>query len=59
MDAAPSPRLADNSRIAIIGGGPAGSFFALSALSIAARPADRSKLNDHSNASGKREFAPG
>ena len=37
MDAAPSPRLANNSRIAIIGGGPAGSFFALSALSIAAR----------------------
>ena len=37
MDAAPAPRLGHNSRIAIIGGGPAGSFFALSALAIAAR----------------------
>lgn len=32
----PSPRLVPHSRIAIIGGGPAGSFFALSALHIAA-----------------------
>lgn len=32
----PSPRLASHSRIAIIGGGPAGSFFALAALDIAA-----------------------
>ena len=32
----PSPRLTNNSRIAVVGGGPAGSFFALSALSLAA-----------------------
>ena len=37
MDTNPSPRLANNSRIAIVGGGPAGSFFALEALSIAAQ----------------------
>jgi flavin-dependent dehydrogenase len=33
----PSPRLGQNSRIAIIGGGPAGSFFALSALDQASQ----------------------
>ncbi len=37
MDMHPSPRLANHSRIAIVGGGPAGSFFALEALSIAAQ----------------------
>ncbi len=37
MDDDPPPRLIDHSRIAIIGGGPAGSFFALSAQSIAAQ----------------------
>ncbi len=37
MDDDPPPRLLDRSRIAIIGGGPAGSFFALSAQSIAAQ----------------------
>lgn len=37
MDTAPSPRLSERSRIAIVGGGPAGSFFALCALQIAAR----------------------
>ncbi len=37
MDDTPSPRLIDHSRVAIIGGGPAGSFFALCAQSIAAQ----------------------
>jgi len=37
MDRHPSPRLANHSRIAVVGGGPAGSFFALEALSIAAQ----------------------
>ena len=37
MDMNPSPRLANHSRIAIVGGGPAGSFFALEALSMAAQ----------------------
>ncbi len=37
MDITPSPRLIDHSRVAIIGGGPAGSFFALCAQSIAAQ----------------------
>lgn len=35
MDANASPRLIPHSRIAIIGGGPAGSFFALAALQVA------------------------
>jgi len=37
MDDDPSSRLTNNSRIAIIGGGPAGSLFALEALSLAAQ----------------------
>jgi flavin-dependent dehydrogenase len=32
----PSPCLTDGSRIAVVGGGPAGSFFALAALDVAA-----------------------
>ncbi|MDE3088811.1 MAG: FAD-dependent oxidoreductase [Chloroflexota bacterium] len=37
MGTEPSPRLTDHARIAIVGGGPAGSFFALHALSLAAQ----------------------
>ncbi len=37
MDDHPSPQIIDGSHIAIVGGGPAGSFFALSALEIAAQ----------------------
>ncbi len=37
MDADSASRLTPHSRIAIVGGGPAGSFFALSAFQIAAR----------------------
>ncbi len=37
MDVHPPLRLANDSRIAIVGGGPAGSFFALEALAIAAQ----------------------
>jgi flavin-dependent dehydrogenase len=36
MSEAPSPRLTDHSRVAVIGGGPAGSFFALTVQSHAA-----------------------
>ena len=37
MDEIPSPRLTNHSRIAVIGGGPAGSLFALTAQAIAAQ----------------------